>query len=140
VSSTDDNEIAEGAAEVCAVLEALRRHERSVSEAEAACGALRKLCAHDESRIKLAANGGIGAVLGATVRRHEGLEGVAFAACGALKTLSVNVENVVNVVGEGGIGAVLEVLRSVPCAGDPQFSQSRAHAQNQSGRGHWCYG
>jgi uncharacterized protein YidB (DUF937 family) len=84
------------------------------------CGALGNLADNDDNddnTVKVAAEGGIGAILGA-MRGHPESEEVQAEGCEALWILVVNADNEVEVAAEGGIGATCNaLLQSMKSAG-----------------------
>jgi hypothetical protein len=77
------------------------------------CEALLSLAVNADNQGKVAAEGGIGAILEA-MRGHPESEEVQAAGCGGLWNLAVNADNQVKVAAEGGIGAILGAMRGHP--------------------------
>ncbi len=79
----------------------------------AACEALAGLTARDDNqRVKVAAEGGVGAIVGAMQRQSSAK--VQAAACQALNNLARNDANKVRIAAEGGVGAIVKALQSHP--------------------------
>ena len=79
----------------------------------AACEAQAGLTASDDNqRVKVAAEGGIGAIVGAMQRQPRA--NVQAAACRALWYLTINPDNKVKVAAEGGVGAIVSALKNHP--------------------------
>ena len=79
----------------------------------AACEALAGLAASDDNqRVKVAAEGGIGAIVGAMQRQPSAK--VQEAACRALWYLARNDANQVRIAAEGGVGAIVTAMQNHP--------------------------
>ena len=75
--------------------------------------ALQILALHADNQVQVAAEGGIGAILGA-MQGHPESEEVQAAGCKALLILAVNADNQIKVAAEGGIGAILGAMQGHP--------------------------
>ena len=79
----------------------------------AACQALRKLARNDSNKVRIAAEGGVGAIVKA-LKNHPADAKVQAAGCYALWNLTANAENQVKVAAEGGVGAIVTALQRHP--------------------------
>ena len=96
--------------------------------AEAACEALAGLAASDDNqRVKVAAEGGIGAIVGAMQRQPSA--NVQAAACRALWYLTINNDaNKVRIAAEGGVGAIVSAMQHHPTNAEVQEAGCNALA------------
>jgi hypothetical protein len=97
--------------QVFAIIQGMVKYPRHQILQKRGCKALAGLVASKfETRVKVAAEGGIVAILGA-MRGHAETEEVQAKGCGALLSLAYNADNKVKVAAEGGIGAILGAMR-----------------------------
>jgi 23S rRNA maturation mini-RNase III len=103
--------------QVSAIIQGMVEYARFDLEnvAKRGCEAIAGLAArNDETRVKVAAEGGIGAILGA-MRKHPESEELQSLGCKALVQLAgMNADNQIEVAAEGGIGAILGAMRGHP--------------------------
>ena len=94
------------------LIQGMLKHPGHEHVQAAACKALEGLAASDDNRVKVAAEGGIAALLG-SMQRHP-IAKVQEAVCRALQNLTVNVDNQVKVAAEGSVGAIVTALQGHP--------------------------
>ena len=95
------------------MLTAMRAFTASTGVQEQGCGALRNLARDDDSKVTVAALGGVEVVL-AGMRAHVGAAGVQEAGCGALYNIFCDAGNVqrVKALGAGGVRDVVGEARA----------------------------
>ena len=93
------------------LIEGMLQHAGQEHVQAAACEALAGLT-DDNQRVKVAAEGGIGAIVGAMQRQPS--TKVQAAACRALWYLARNDSNKVRIAAEGGVGAIVKALKNHP--------------------------
>jgi len=95
------------------LIQGMLEHQGHEHVQAAACEALAGLTASDDNqRVKVAAEGGIGAIVGAMQRQPSA--NVQAAACQALRNLARNDANEVRIAAEGGVGAIVSAMQHHP--------------------------
>ena len=107
------------------LIQGMLEHQGHEHVQAAACEALAGLTDSDDNqRVKVAAEGGIGAIVGAMQRQPSAK--VQAAACRALWYLARNDSNKVRIAAEGGVGAVVSALQNHPA--DAKVQEAGCHA------------
>ena len=87
----------------------MKNHPADAKVQEACCAALRNLAANDANQVKVAAEGGVGAIVSA-MQQHPADAKVQAAACYALQNLTYNNDNRVKAKSAGAEDAVKRAM------------------------------
>ncbi|KAJ1477792.1 armadillo-type protein [Baffinella frigidus] len=91
------------------IVRLMRAHESSAAVQEAGCWALKRLTVNEDTRVAIAAKGGIEAVVHA-MAAHVSSAGVQAQGCLCLFDLAVDADNEMAIVKRGGIEAVVRAM------------------------------